>query len=72
MKNPWLPSVRLSLVALAACLSSAGTRAAEPAPFDLPGPDLSVSVTRGGRTLPIGQVPALATGDLIRIEANLP
>lgn len=46
--------------------------AADPAPFDLPGPDLRIQVTRGGQTLPIAQVPELAAGDAIRIEADLP
>jgi hypothetical protein len=62
----------LCFFAIAACLASIPASAADPAPFDLAGPELSVSVSRAGRTLPIGQVPALATGDILRIEANLP
>lgn len=46
--------------------------AADPAPFDLPGPGLTIQVTRGGKTLPIGQVPGLAAGDTLRIAADLP
>ncbi|HKY82688.1 MAG TPA: hypothetical protein VJM09_14585, partial [Sphingobium sp.] len=72
MRNQFFPPARCVLAALSACLSLHGARAAEPSPFDLAGPDLSVSVTRAGRTLPIAQVPALATGDVVRIEANLP
>lgn len=46
--------------------------AADPAPFDLPGPALGISVTRNGVTLPIGEVPALAEGDKLTIAADLP
>src|SRR5579872_1232606 len=44
----------------------------EPAPFDLAGPQLTVKVTRGSRTLPISQVPNLAAGDRLSILADLP
>ena len=49
---------------IAALLLSAGTHLAwaDPAPFDLAGPHLSVTVTRGGESLPISQVPNLAVG----------
>ena len=48
-------------------------RAADPAaaPFDLAGPTLEVEVARGGRTLPIAQVPTLASGDRVWIKADL-
>src|SRR5579871_2492944 len=46
--------------------------AAEPAPFDLAGPDLSVTVTRAERTLPVSQVPNLNVGDRLWIKADLP
>ena len=48
-------------------------RAADPAaaPFDLAGPTLEVEVSRGGRTLPIAQVPNLASGDRVWIKADL-
>jgi hypothetical protein len=46
--------------------------AADPAPFDLVGPTLQVSVTRGGATLPITQVPSLATADQLVVRAELP
>jgi hypothetical protein len=45
---------------------------AEPAPFDLTGPNLLVTVTRGGKTLPITQVPNLAPGDRLWIQADFP
>jgi hypothetical protein len=55
-------------------LLSVGTRlaCADPAPFDLAGPQLSVTVTRGGDTLPISEVPNLAVGDQLAIRADLP
>ncbi|WP_174549209.1 hypothetical protein [Novosphingobium rosa] len=64
---------RLSL-SLAASLSmlSAGAALADPAPFDLAGPDIRVSVTRHGVTLPIAAVPHLAAGDKVKVEAALP
>lgn len=67
-----ISSTRLCILALATCMASVAASAADPAPFDLPGPELLVTVSRAGRTLPIGQVPALASGDVVRIEANLP
>ncbi len=45
---------------------------ADPAPFDLAGPDLEVNVTRGAATLPISAVPNLAPGDRLWIRADLP
>jgi hypothetical protein len=45
---------------------------ADPAAFDLAGPDLTVSVTRAGKTLPLAEVPNLASGDQIFIRADLP
>ena len=45
---------------------------ADPAPFDLSGPTLRVTVTRDGQTLPIGAVPQLAAGDRLSIAARLP
>lgn len=57
---------------LAAGLGPAPARAADPAPFDLSGPGLRVTVTRDGVTLPIGQVPDLAEGDRLVIQAELP
>lgn len=56
-------------LALALVLAPVGARAA---PFDLAGPKLEIRVTRGSRTLPIGEVPSLAPGDQLLIKADLP
>ena len=45
--------------------------AADNAPFDLAGPPLRVTITRGARTLPVGAVPNLAVGDKVAIKAEL-
>jgi hypothetical protein len=58
--------------AAAALWVAAGARAADPAPFDLAGPIVDVTVTRNGSTLPIAQVPNLAAGDRLWIKADLP
>ena len=55
-----------------AALSIATAQAAGPAPFDLTGPTLEVTVTRAGTTLPIAQAPHLSTGDTLSIKANFP
>ena len=57
---------------LAAMLAFAITASADPAPFDLVGPNLDVTVTRGAKTLPISEVPNLAAGDRLWIKADLP
>jgi hypothetical protein len=59
------------LIAVIALLAAVAARA-EPAPFDLAGPNLSVTVTRGDKTLPITQVPNLAPGDRLWIQADFP
>ena len=58
--------------ALALSLLASGTAKADPAPFDLVGPKLNVTVTHAGATLPIAEVPNLAAGDQIWIKAELP
>ena len=63
---------RLSTIVALSVLPPVSARAAEPAPFDLPGPGLHVAVQRDGTTLPIGAVPALAVGDQLVIRADLP
>jgi hypothetical protein len=45
---------------------------AAPAPFDLAGPKLEISVTRAGKTLPIAKVANLAAGDELAIRPDLP
>jgi hypothetical protein len=57
---------------LAAVLAFANAASADPAPFDLAGPNLDVTVTRGVKTLPISQVPNLVAGDRLSIKADLP
>ena len=61
-----------SFFSLLTTLLIAATAQADPAPFDLAGPILEVTVTRGGATLPISQVPNLAAGDSLWIKAALP
>jgi hypothetical protein len=60
-----MPRFLLALLALLAPPAAAQT-------FDLAGPALSLTVTRGERTLPIAQVPALAAGDTLTLRADLP
>ena len=45
---------------------------ADPAPFDLAGPTLELTVTRSGVTLPAARVPSLAAGDRLWLKADLP
>jgi hypothetical protein len=42
------------------------------APFDLTGPTLEATVTRGGTTLSIAQVPHLAAGDALYLKSDFP
>src|ERR1700726_2313017 len=60
------------LLALLALLAAVAAHAQQPAPFDLAGPSLAVTVTRGQQTLPITQVPNLAPGDRLWIQADFP
>ena len=53
-------------------LLTANVFAAGPAPFDLKGPTLEVSVTRGTTTLAIAQAPHLAAGDKLSLKADFP
>ena len=55
---------------LAAC--APGILHADNARFDLAGPKIDISVTRGTATLPIAEVPNLQPGDKLRIKADLP
>jgi hypothetical protein len=43
-----------------------------PAPFDLNGPRIDMRVTRGGKTLPIAEVPNLQPGDKVWVHPELP
>ncbi|WP_176594790.1 hypothetical protein [Sphingobium sp. EM0848] len=58
--------------AASVALSAASVQAANPAPFELSGPELRVTVTRGKDMLPIAQVPSLAEGDRLSVKADLP
>ncbi|AMK25232.1 hypothetical protein [Sphingobium sp. TKS] len=53
-------------------LPGASALAADPAPFELGGPGLRITVTRDRDVLPIAQVPSLAEGDKLSIKADLP
>ena len=53
-------------------ISVAASAHAGPAAFDLAGPTLEVTVTRGTNTLPASEVPNLAAGDRLWIKADLP
>ncbi|MFC4314528.1 hypothetical protein ACFPN2_36010 [Steroidobacter flavus] len=59
-------------LAALAVLSITSAQAATPAPFDLKGPTLEVTVSRDKTTLPIAQVPHLAEGDKLWIKADFP
>ena len=65
-------ALRLRLCLLLASLLWPLAASAQPAPFDLAGPDLDVRVTHNGATLPISQTPNLAEGDQLSIRADLP
>ncbi len=62
--------VSLAAICVGAFLSTPALAASSP--FDLAGPQVEVSVTRAGRTLPIGAVPSLEAGDQIWIKADVP
>ena len=65
--------VRVPLIPLLlALLFAAAPASAQQNAFDLVGPDLKLSVTRTGTTLPIGAVPSLQPGDMVTAEAALP
>jgi hypothetical protein len=49
-----------------------GLSFADPAQFDLAGPNLEVKVIHAGKTLPISEVPNLSVGDQVSIKADLP
>jgi hypothetical protein len=68
-RRPILSALLAVLAALAAPVEAVG---AEPAPFDLAGPSVAITVTRGQKTLPITQVPNLAPGDKLWIQADFP
>ena len=65
------PLLKLLFAALAA-LTIPAVAWGEAAPFDLAGPELKISVTRAGQTLPIARAATLAAGDRLWIKADLP
>ena len=62
----------LRCLALILATFLAATARAGAQPFDLAGPTLEVSVTRGAKTLPASEVPNLLVGDRLWIKADLP
>src|ERR1700678_3917399 len=62
----------LRCLALILATFLAATAQAGAEPFDLAGPTLEVSITRGAKTLPASEVPNLLTGDRLWIKADLP
>src|SRR5262252_7320768 len=53
-------------------LSLSGLAFADTAAFDLPGPRVEVRVTRGGKQLPIADVPNLQAGDRLWVHPDFP
>ena len=51
---------------------TSGIARADAAAFDLTGPRLEITVTRGGRILPVADVPNLQPGDRLWIHPDLP
>lgn len=66
------PPHRLLRILLTCLLLPPAIGLADPAPFDLVGPTLRVTVTHGEVSLPITQVRALAMGDRLQLRAELP
>lgn len=65
--GPWL------LPGMFLAASSLGPHAqGNTAPFDLSGPRIDMRVTRGGKTLPIANVPNLQPGDKVWVHPELP
>ena len=60
------------LLCIGCLLLAASPAAADPAPFDLAGPTLEITVTRAAKTLPISEAPNLSAGDQLWIRADLP
>jgi len=59
-------------LAAAVSLTLPVAAAAQSTTFDLAGPTLTMRVTRGGVTLPAGQVPGIRAGDRLEVRADLP
>lgn len=63
---------RLLAVAAACSLALPDAAAAQSTTFDLAGPVLTMRVTRGTTTLPVGEVPSIRAGDRLEVKADLP
>ena len=66
----FLPNVLIRSLLIS--LALAGAASAENAAFDLIGPKVEVRVQRGGKTLPIAEVPNLQPGDRLWLHPDLP
>ena len=66
----FLPPVLALAAAVSLTLPDAAM--AQSTTFDLAGPTLTMRVTRGGVTLPAGQVPGIRAGDRLEVRADLP
>ncbi len=66
----FLPNVLIRSLLISSAL--AGAASAENAAFDLIGPKVEVRVQRGGKTLPIAEVPNLQPGDRLWLHPDLP
>lgn len=62
------PLLPCAILAATGVLPGAAT--ADPAPFELTGPDLRIDITRGDQTLPIAKVPSLAAGDKVIVHGD--
>lgn len=67
-----MPASQRHLWSSALALAAAGPLCADPAAFDLAGPTLESTVTRGVTTLPAAHVPNLAAGDRVWLKADMP
>ena len=65
------PYLRPLGTALLLALATTAARASSPG-FDLAGPPIEVRVIRGGKQLPISEVPNLQPGDRLWLHADLP
>ena len=72
MTSPRYLSFRVAAITVAALMCLCAAAFGDAAPFDLNGPKIEVTVTRGGKTLPITEVPNLAVGDKLWIHPDFP
>jgi hypothetical protein len=70
-RRTYLPLPALFLV-MVLCAAASRCFGGETPAFDLAGPKVDVHVQRGGKTLPIAQVPNLLPGDRLWIHPDLP